>query len=103
MTDNIEGVIAIVIDERGDVVGTGANFERSGYGGFELWEAQLRRAKNAARRNFAVRYMSTIVANVLDDHDIEGIVDSLIRKAHFKLVCRGVGYSEILCRKIEKY
>jgi hypothetical protein len=72
------GIIAIMTQPDGNVIASAVDFDLSGYGGFELWEAQRIRAERSVKakairaltvarlcRNGKVRRSSTIRAKPL--------------------------------------
>ena len=87
-----QGVIAIVTAPDGSVVATATDFNRSGYGGCELYEAQGLRAEREAKRNAVKAYCSPAVTDALSTHLIEQVFDALRQKGGHRLMCKAVGY-----------
>lgn len=56
-----DGVVALMIGADGHVWATATDFDRSGYGGFELHQAQRIRARGALRREFVRRVCNTSI------------------------------------------
>jgi hypothetical protein len=98
------GVIAIVTNPHGDVIATAADFERSGYGGFKLWEAQKIRARDAVRRETIRRYSSPTLSDALDGYAIDVVCERLFARAptSHKITYRAVGYDGDTADAIER-
>lgn len=99
-----KGVIAIVTTPRGDVIATAADFERSGYGGFKLWEAQKMRARDNVRRETIRRYSSAALSDALDGYAVDVICERLFTRADgsHKITYRAVGYDDDTADAIER-
>lgn len=88
-----KGVVAIWTSPDGDVIATAADFDRSGYGGFKLWEAQRMRARDAVRRRAVEAYCSTALTDCLSSYLFQQIGEEMNRKGH-KITARSVGYDD---------
>jgi hypothetical protein len=95
------GVIAIFTSADGDVIATASDFNRSGYGGFKIWEAQRSRACQAVKWKAVQAYCSTAVSDALSSYLCEQVADALISKGH-KLSVRAVGYSEEIAADVKR-
>lgn len=96
-----KGVIAIWTSPDGDVVATNADFDRSSYGGFKLWEAQRMRARRAVQRDAVDRYAGPAIAACLSNYLFEQIAEAMRGKGH-KITCRSVGYDDEIREAIER-
>jgi hypothetical protein len=90
-TSTPKGVVAILADQTGNVVGTAANFDPSGYGGFSVYESQRERAGNELAQKFLRDYCGEDIAVVLATRAVQ-IVRDLCQKRGFKLTLVKVGY-----------
>lgn len=79
------GVIAIITFPDGHALANAADFDRSGYGGFTLLEAQTIRVKSAVKREAVRRLCHSDVPACLDSYEVERLVDSLISKKGYRL------------------
>jgi hypothetical protein len=97
----IQGIGAILTDGEGKVVAHAFDFERSGFGGFTLWEAQRIRVRGALARTFIAHWCFGDVASVIDQHESEKIVAELCRKKnyHLKFIDIGHGVQDDLDRQ----
>lgn len=95
------GVIAIFTSPEGDVIATAADFNRSGYGGFKLWEAQLQRARQAVKWKAVDAYCSSVVTESLSGYLREQVADALVGKGH-KISIRAVGYSDEIAAEVKR-
>lgn len=95
------GVIAIMTNSTGDVIATAADFERQGYGGFKLWEAQRMRACDQAKWATVRAYCSDAVVKAISSYVMTQIADELISKGH-KLNVRAVGYSDEIAADVRR-
>lgn len=75
-----DGVVALMIGADGHVWATATDFDRSGYGGFELHQAQRIRARGALRREFVRRVCNTSIARALDDYTVDRMVEDVLRR-----------------------
>lgn len=76
-----QGIVALLIDPTGRVAGQAMDFSLSGYGGFQLWEAQRMRAKSAATRDYVQRHSSPVLSDHVGQYMADRIVDEL-RSSH---------------------
>ena len=97
-----QGVIAIVTLPTGHVAATNADFERQGYGGFKLWEAQKHRAGDAAKRKAVREYCSDIVFQHLETYTIDRIADDLFSRGKWRMTYRAIGYPEDVAAAISR-
>lgn len=85
MNDNPKGVCVVITDDKGHVGGEGTDFSMSKPGGFNLYEAQKRRARIAAINNMLNRYCSPVIADVIGEHGAERIVGELVSNKGWKV------------------
>lgn len=76
------GVVAIYTDKDGRVIASVSDFDRSGYGGCSLEEAQGIRAKRALSRAVANAYCSPVFADKLNWMDCEKVMLDDGRQGH---------------------
>lgn len=89
-----QGVIAIMTLPTGHVAATHADFDRSGYGGFKLWEAQRIRCSDAVKRKAVRVYCSEIVTAHLESYTLDRIAEDLIQRGKWRVTYRAIGYPE---------
>lgn len=80
----LSGVVAIMTDDKGSVIATATDFDRSGYGGYSLAEAQEMRAKDAVGFATINALCSDVVVSVMDRYEVDKIMQALIRKKNWK-------------------
>lgn len=85
----------------GDVIATASDFNRSGMGGCELWEAQMWRARDQVKYATVRAYCSTVVSDAITSYLSTQIADELCRKGH-KITLRAVGYPEDVALEIQR-
>lgn len=91
-TKSPKGIGAIITDDAGTVIAHAFDFERSGYGGFKLWEAQRIRAKKFAINEYINSYCYGVLASGIEDYDREKIFRNLRDKGKVKMTIVAVGY-----------
>ena len=96
------GVIAIITSPAGDVITTASDFNRSGAGGYKLWEAQRYRAVQQAKYAVVRAYASSVLIDALDSYVVEQIADSLLRKGKHKLSLRAVGWPDDVDQELRR-
>lgn len=89
-----QGVIAIMTAPDGYVIATHADFDRSGYGGFKLWEAQKHRAGDMVKRKGVRAYCSDHLANALESYTIDRMAEDLIQRGKYRVTFRAIGYPD---------
>lgn len=77
-----QGIIAIMTSPDGHVIATCADFNRDGYGGFELWEAQILRASDQVKWAAIRAYCSYVVVKSLSSYITTQIADALCHHGH---------------------
>lgn len=98
-----QGVIAIMTAPDGRVVATHADFEPSGMGGLELWQAQRYRAQQQVKWAAVRAYCSPVVANAIDRYLSSRIADDLCSKqGGHRIVCRAVGYPDDIAAEVAR-
>lgn len=88
-----KGVCVVTISPRGDVMGTGADFDATEYGGFTLEEAQAIRARKRAQCDTVKRLCSALVTDCLDEYEVERIWAAMARKG-WKEHVESIGWRE---------
>lgn len=97
-----KGIIAIVTDAQGEVIATAADFDRSGYGGFELWEAQRMRAERRAIFDTLNAYASPVLTGAIDAYRAEEIFRELRRKSGHRLTFRAIGWPDDVALELKE-
>lgn len=77
------GCLGIYTDEEGRIIASVSDFDRSGYGGFTLYQGQRIRAEKALAHEIVRAYCSDVVARSLDTYGCEQIVRKLKGKMTF--------------------
>lgn len=88
-----QGIIAIFTAPDGDVIATASDFNRSGMGGCQLWEAQMWRARDAVKWKAISAYSSPMLADALSNYLCTQIAEAMLAKGH-KIACRAIGWGE---------
>lgn len=98
------GIIAIMTNSAGDVIATAADFERHGYGGFKLWEAQKHRAREQVKWATVRAYCSDVVVKAITSYISSQIADELCQKDRggHKITYRAIGYPEEVAAEVER-
>lgn len=96
-----KGVLAIWTSPDGDVIATAADFDRGGYGGFKLWEAQRMRARNSVMHRAVRAYCSDRVTDAIDTYIVEQIAGAMGKKGH-KITCRAVGWPDDVAEEVKR-
>jgi hypothetical protein len=86
------GIGAILTNDRGEVVAHAFDFERSGYGGMKLWEAQRYRTKRAVTRRFIEQYTYGEMPAAIDEYSGERIIDNLRNAGKLRLTFINLGH-----------
>lgn len=99
-----QGVIAIMTRSDGYVIATAADFERQGYGGFKLWEAQRIRAERDVKFKAVRAYCSDFLYNALDSYTVERMAEDMCQRERgkHKITLRSVGYPDDIKEAIER-
>jgi hypothetical protein len=99
-----QGIIAIMTNATGDVIATAVDFERQGYGGFKLWEAQKQRAGQQVRWATVRAYCSPVVANAITSYISTQIADELCHKGRggHQITYRAIGYPEDVAAEVAR-
>lgn len=80
----ISGVVAMLVNDKGDVIASSNDFEKCGYGGFELHEAQKMRAKNKLKYKTVRAFSSPAFYECLSESAYQRCFDDLI-KSNFSI------------------
>lgn len=97
-----QGVIAIMTAPDGYVIATVADFERQGYGGFKLWEAQKHRAGDAVKRKGVRAYCSDHLVNALETYTVDRMAEDLIQRGKYRVSYQAIGYPEDVATEIAR-
>ena len=97
-----QGVIAIMTLPTGHVAATHADFERQGYGGFKLWEAQKHRAGDAVKRQAVLIYCSEIVTQHLENYTIDRMAEDLMHRGKWRVTYRAIGYPDDVADAVKR-
>lgn len=89
---DIKGVIAIVTLSDGHVTASHADFDKSGYGGFQLCEAQAIRAGDVAKRRAVQSFVGPAMAGWLSAYTVDGIWRDMREKGGARITFVPVGY-----------
>lgn len=89
-----KGVIAILTDPDGRVVGHAADFSADGYGGFSLQQAQSYRARRRLALNVVRDGCAHYIAKAMDGYDCDGVVQRLVGSHGFKQTEVNIGHEE---------
>lgn len=98
-----KGVLAIMTRPDGYVAATHADFDRSGYGGCKLWEAQRMRASDAVKRQAVRAHCSEIVTKHLESYTIDRIAEDLVNRGKWKVTFRAIGWDEAATEAVQRY
>ena len=90
----INGVIGIFTAPNGKVVCSANDFDTSGYGGFELHEAQKIRVKEKINMSVVKTYCGYPVYESISDHTARQIVGDMMNKG-YSLVYSLVGHKGV--------
>ena len=101
-TTEPQGVIAIMTLPTGHVAATHADFERQGYGGFKLWEAQKHRAGDAVKRKAVRAYCSEIVTAHLESYTIDQMASNLMQRGKWRITYRAIGYDDEIADAVSR-
>lgn len=91
---NVVGVVGLFIAPNGHVVAEVTDFERAGYGGFTLEEAQRIRCKRALSREVVGRFAGEPLAKAIDQHRAEDITDNMVRDQGYRKHFISIGHKD---------
>jgi hypothetical protein len=91
---SVLGVVAVFIAPDGHVVADYTDFERSGYGGFTLLEAQRIRCKRGLSRAVVERFAGVPLARAIDQYRADEIVDKMIQDQGYRKHFIIIGHEE---------
>ena len=97
-----QGVIAIMTLPTGHVAATHADFERQGYGGFKLWEAQKHRAGDTVKRMAVRAYCSEMVTQHLESYTLDRVAEDLMQRGKWRITYRAIGYPDDVADAVER-
>lgn len=81
---NPSGVVGLFIAPDGHVVAEVTDFERAGYGGFSLEEAQKIRCRKALNREIISMFSSPALSDHVSEYYAEGIVREMIERGGYR-------------------
>lgn len=90
----IQGVVAVLTDDKGRVAANAADFDRAGYGGCSMQEAQTIRVKTRLAIAFIRAYASDAITKVTDTYDAEQAVRKLCDQHGWKMTVIPIGYED---------
>ncbi len=93
MSAETKGVVAVITNPDGDVVAEAADFDRAGYGGFTLQEAQAIRAKDGVRSRFAAGHLNGWLGRGMEGYFVDAFWRNAER-AGYRLSVVPIGYDE---------
>jgi hypothetical protein len=96
-----QGIIAIITTPEGSVAATSADFDRSGYGGFKLWEAQRMRAGDSVKRQAVRAYIGEFVGQHLHSYTVDKIIEDLV-KGKWRVTYRAIGYPDDVADEVAR-
>ena len=80
VAESPRGCVMLCTDPQGNEIATITDFERSGYGGFTLKEAQRIRCKRQIARAVIDRYASPVIAENMAEYHRDSLLQSLLKK-----------------------
>ena len=86
------GIGAVLTNDDGRVVAHCFDFDKSGYGGFKLWEAQRIRVRDRIVRQYVNTFCYGDMASAIEDHQARQIVDNLRNKGKLRLTFVAIGH-----------
>lgn len=89
-----KGVVAILTGPDGYVWATVTDFDRSGYGGFSMQEAQEYRAKRALAWEFVRKACSDVIVKAMDEYQCDRIISNVCSQQGFTRTILPIGYEE---------
>lgn len=94
MSDEPQGVVGVLIDDKGYVWAEATDFNRSGYGGFSLARAQEIRVSDQLAYEFIRRVGAPPLALGMEAYDCKKVVQKLTREHGWKERLIRVGHPE---------
>lgn len=91
----IKGVVAILTGPDGHVWATATEFDRSGYGGFSLQEAQELRVKRALAWEFVRKACSDVIVRALDEYQCDRIINNVCSQQGFTRTILPIDHKDI--------
>lgn len=86
------GVVAILIDDDGDVAASVSDFETAHPGGYRLKDAQEARCKNAIAWKLVQTFCSARVVEGFEMYDAQRLLERLLHRKKWKLKFEYVGH-----------
>lgn len=93
-SEDPKGVVLVFIDEEGREIASVSDFNRTGYGGWSLRDAQNLRARRALAMKVCNAYSSSQLVRAIDAYDAERIIDRLVKDHACKIATVVVGHAE---------
>jgi hypothetical protein len=88
-----KGVVVVITWPTGEVAVNAADFDRSGYGGYTMQEAQSYRARNAAKRKLFQDLCHPDVPKAMTEYDVDRLWTAM-EKNGYKMTVIAVGHKE---------
>lgn len=89
-----QGVVAILTDPTGHVIASVTDFDRSGYGGCTLREAQEMRVKQQLAFAVMRAYCSEAILGVFDNYQCAEVLNRLVRQKGYTKTIIAVGHAD---------
>lgn len=86
------GVVGILTSADGHVMASATDFERQGYGGFSLQEAQRIRVKNALGRELVRNLCHPDIPKAMDSYECQSLLDRLTRNHGYSATYIPIGH-----------
>ena len=87
------GVVVIILNPMGDVVAEASDFDRAGYGGFTLKQAQAYRAEKVALNRFVADHLNKWLGTGVEDYFIDAFWNNA-QRAGYTLKTISIGYDD---------
>lgn len=94
MSKTPQGVVAVLTDHTGNVIASVSDFDRSGYGGFTLRQAQEMRVKEQLAFAVVRAYCSDAILGVFERSECGEFVRRLVRQKGFTQTIIPVGHPD---------
>lgn len=89
-----QGIVMLLTWPDGSALAEVSDFDRSGYGGFSLHQAQRLRCKDRIGRAALDRLANPIVGECMERYHVDAWLQKLTRDKGFKLHEIAIGYAE---------
>jgi len=89
---DLQGVIVIITDDKGNVLSHGADFDNQVYGGFDKKTGQEKRARSQAEQNLMRDYLPSIIDDAIMPLTRNSIMRDIYSYGKLSITFRYVGY-----------